>query len=235
MISSDVYFDALNSRTDLGLIFTHADIGAPETHTEYAEVPGKGPVDLSELVAGGPWYLSREIVVEFEYLLPDWSAERTLVFGNLHGRKMQIRFLNDPSWVYFGRCAVETEVNSSTLHFTITITAEPFKEAFPATEEQLTTSGSSVMNPTLFDSLPLLHVIGNGAGTVTVGNQIITLNNVDGYVDIDSKLMDCFKGQVNCNSDVVMDAFPKLKPGTTAISWTGGVTAVWVTGRWRTL
>ena len=126
-------------------------------------------------------------------------------------------------------------MNLSTLHFTITITAEPFKEAFPAVEDKLTISGSTVMNPTLFPSLPLLHVIGSGAGTVTVGNQIITLDDIDGYVDIDSKLMDCYKGQVNCNSDVVLDEFPKLKPGTTAISWTGGVTAVWVTGRWRTL
>lgn len=235
MISTDVYFGSLNSRTDLGLVFTHAAIGAPETHTEYVDVPGKGPVDLSELVVGEPWYLTRELVVEFEYLAADWAAERTLVYGNIHGKKLQIRFLNDPNWVYFGRCAVETEVNLSTLHFIVTITAEPFKEAFPAVEDKLTTSGSTVMNPTLFPSLPLLHVIGSGAGTVTVGNQIITLSNIDGYVDIDSKLMDCYKGLVNCNSDVVLDEFPKLKPGTTAISWTGGVTAVWVTGRWRTL
>lgn len=235
MISTDVVFGAYNSRTDLGLTFTHKHIGAPETHTEYVEVPGRDPVDLSELVVGSPWYNNRELTIEFEYIGASWASKRSDVYSAIHGKKLAIRFLDDPNWQYYGRCSVDSEVNASTLHFIVTVTADPYKEAYPSTVDKITTSGNSVTNPTLFDSLPILHVLGSGAGTVTVGNQLITILDMDTYVDIDSKLMDCYKGLVNCNADIVLDKFPTLPPGVTGISWTGGVTAVWVTGRWRTL
>lgn len=234
MISTDVVFGLLNSRTDLGLTFTHFYQGAPETHTEYVEVPGRTPVDLSELIVGEPWYNMREMTIEFEYLAPDWEAEKTLVFASLHGRKMDIRFSADPGWFYTGRCAVEFEVTASTLHVTVAVTADPFKHVYGEVPTTLSSPGN-VTNPTQFSSLPLIRVNGSGAGTVTVGNQVITLLDIDGYVDIDSKLMDCYKGLVNCNGDVELDKFPKLPPGSSGITWTGGVTSVEVEGRWRTL
>ena len=234
MISTEVFFGTISSITDLNLHFVHADIGAPETHTEYVEVPGRSPVDLSELVVGKPYYNLRELVLEFEYLGAAWASERQTVYGKLHGKKMNIRLLTDPQWYYVGRCAVESEVNGSTLHFTVTVTAEPFKRLYNETAVTFSTAGT-ITNPTLFDSLPLIRVNGSGAGTVTVGNQTITLADIDGYVDIDSELMDCYKGLVNCNADVTLTEFPKLDPGNTGISFTGGVTSVVITGRWRTL
>lgn len=234
MISSDVLFDSYNSRTDLGLIFTHAEKNPPETHTEYAEVPGRGPVDLSELVAGEPWYLTRELVIEFEYTGTGWAAKLREIFGKLHGKKMQIVFQDDPQWYFTGRCAVEYEVNMSTLHFVITVTADPFRHFVDQTPTTFSGAGT-ITNPTLFSSRPLIRVNGSGTGTVTIGNQIITLNSIDGYVDIDSELMDCYKGLVNCNANVVLDEFPTLPPGATGISFTGGVTSVAITGRWRAL
>ena len=234
MISSDVIFGSLNSRTDLGLIFTHAVIGLPETHTEYVEVPGRSPVDLSELIVGKPYYNLRELTIEFEYTSPDWADEQTLVNSYLHGKKMDIRFLNDPNWYYTGRIAVACEPNMTTLHFTLTVTAEPFKRAYNETPTTLSAPGN-VTNPTRFSSSPIIRVNGTGAGTVTVGNQIITFADIDGYVDVDSELMDCYKGLVNCNADVTLSEFPKLAPGSTGITWTGGVTSVQVEGRWRTL
>ena len=235
MISTDVLFGTLNSRTDLNLIFTHADMGAPEVHTEYVEVPGRDPVDLSELVSGKPQYNNREMTIEFEFVGPGWEAEKELVLSKLHGKKMQIRFSQDPNWYYIGRIFVESEVNASTLHFTMTVTAEPWKYQYNEQVTKITTAGGTVTNPTEFDSQPLLHILGTAGGTVTVGNNLITIGAIDTYIDIDCKLMDCYQGTVNCNQDVTMAKFPTLPPGATGISWTGGVTAVWVTGRWRTL
>ena len=234
MISTEVKFGSVSSTTDLNLIFTHAVIGTPEVRMEYVEVPGRSPVDLSELMLGKPQYNMREITVEFEYKGLDWADEMALVFAKLHGRKMDIRFLTDPSWYYTGRCIVTVEPNLSTLHFTVTITADPFKRVYNELPTTLAAPGN-VVNPTLYDSSPLIRVNGTGAGTLTVGNNTVTLDAIDGYVDIDSELMDCYKGLVNCNGDVTMSEFPTLAPGTNAITWSGGVTSVVVTGRWHTL
>ena len=233
MISSDVIFGAYNSREDLNLIFTHADKGAPEVYTEYVEVPGRAPVDLSEL-AGRVQYNNRQMVIEFEYMGFDWEAEKRLVLGKLHGRKMQIRFLNDPDWYYIGRCKVKSSVNKSTLHFTVNVVADPYKRILDETPTIFTAAGT-ITNPTDFESKPLIRVYGTGSGTVTIGNQIITLTGISEYIDIDSVLMDCYKGTLNCNNLVRLSEFPKLKPGPTGISFTGDITSVEITGRWWTL
>lgn len=233
-ISTDVVFGTLNSRSDLNLIFTHADKGAPDVHTEYVEVPGREPIDLSELIIGYPQYQNRQMRIEFEYVGPEWETEKQLVLAKLHGRKMQIRFLNDPNWYYVGRCFVGVAINASTLHFTVNVTAEPYKMAYNETATTLSAAGS-VTNPTDFPSKPLIKVTCTGDGTVTIGNKTITLSDIDGYVMIDSKLMDCYKGLVNMNGSVQLSEFPKLQPGANNISFTGDVTAVEILGRWVTL
>lgn len=102
--------------------------------------------------------------------------------------------------------------------------------------------GDTVQNPTRFESKPLIHVTieqsGNKSGTVTIGNQTITLTNIsEGYVDIDCALMDCFCGAANMNGKVSLGngGFPVLPPGKTGVSRTGAVNDIVVTGRWWTV
>lgn len=233
MISSDVVFGTLNSREDLNLTFTHADKGAPDVHTEYVEVPGRPPVDLSEL-AGRVQYNNRKMVIEFEYIGFDWEAEKQLVLAKLHGRKMQIRFLNDPDWYYTGRCTVKSKINGSTIHFTVDVTADPYKRIVNETPTVFSTAGS-ITNPTDFASRPLIRVNGTGDGTLTVGNKTITLTDIDEYIVIDSMLMDCYKGTLNQNAKVALTEFPVLKPGVNNLAYTGDITGLEVLGRWWTL
>lgn len=89
-------------------------------------------------------------------------------------------------------------------------------------------------NPTPFESRPLIKVWGTGDGTVTVGNQIITLTGIDEYLDIDSETMNCYKGTTNCNSKVALGAkgFPVLPSGNTTFAMTGDVQRIEVAGRW---
>lgn len=233
MISSDVIFGTLNSREDLNLTFTHADKGAPDVHTEYVEVPGRPPVDLSEL-AGRVQYNNRKMVIEFEYIGSDWEAEKQLVLAKLHGRKMQIRFLNDPDWYYIGRCTVKSKINGSTIHFTVDVTADPYKRIVNETPTVFSAAGS-ITNPTDFASRPLIRVNGTGDGTVTIGNKTITLTDIDEYIVIDSMLMDCYKGTLNQNAKVALTEFPMFKPGVNNLAYTGDITGLEVLGRWWTL
>lgn len=233
-ISSDVIFGTLNSRTDLGLIFTHKVLTPPEVHTEYIEIPGREPLDLSQLGGAYPLYNNRELTVEFEHPGPDFQAARALVFEKLHGRKMQIRFLDDPNWYYTGRLFVAYEVTGSTLHFTITITAEPFKRMVSETVTTLNAAGT-ITNPTDFPAYPLIRVYGSGAGTVTVNNKTVTISTISTYIDIDSEVMDCYKGTANLNNQVSLASFPVLNPGSNGMSFSGAITKLEITGRWRSL
>lgn len=99
------------------------------------------------------------------------------------------------------------------------------------------TAAGTLSNPTRFPALPLIRVYGTGKGTVTVGNQTISISGISEYVDIDCELQDCFKGTANCNSAVTLgdEGFPTLESGDTGISFSGKVTAVEVTPRWWTI
>lgn len=61
------------------------------------------------------------------------------------------------------------------------------------------------------------------------------LLSIDGYVDIDSEQMNCFKGTVLKNDKVSGTGFPILEPGSNTFVMTGGVTSLAVTPRWCTL
>lgn len=95
----------------------------------------------------------------------------------------------------------------------------------------------AIENPTLFDSLPMIHIEGNGSGVVTVGNASVSISNLAGYVDIDCELKLCYKGGENMSQYVSMTdhKFPVLKPGNNNIAFSGGITGVTIKGRWWTI
>jgi phage-related protein len=116
---------------------------------------------------------------------------------------------------------------------TITFDCKPQKWLVEGDQKQTFKSASTIYNPTKFASLPLVRVYGSGAGTVTIAGHLITLKSINGYIDLDSELQDCYKGTANLNSQVVLaTGFPKLQSGTNAITFTGGVTSVEIVGRW---
>ena len=94
---------------------------------------------------------------------------------------------------------------------------------------------TSILNPTLYDSNPLIRV--TGSGTLTLGDEVITVGSGYSYVDIDSEIQNCYCGLQNANSVVSFGSgkFPTLKPGITGISHSSGITSVQITPRWYRL
>lgn len=106
------------------------------------------------------------------------------------------------------------------------------------TPVSFTASGGHVTNNTKRNAKPCLKVYGSGAGTLTVGNEIISISAINGYIYIDSELKNCYKGMndLNLNNLVTLTSeFPILKPGNTYITWTGGITQIDVIPRWWNL
>jgi len=96
----------------------------------------------------------------------------------------------------------------------------------------ITTSGTSISNPTSFSSLPEITI--TGYGDVYVGSQKISVSNAYPSVTIDSELGDCYYGTNNANSVVGFGNghFPVLLPGTNNITFPATVTKVEIVPRW---
>ena len=97
------------------------------------------------------------------------------------------------------------------------------------------TSDSYILNPTSFDSLPLIRVY--GVGEFTVNNKTITITQHSlPYIDIDSEVVDCYCYQTNCNPYVQMNGnFPTISPGRNGVLLGTGITKVEITPRWWTV
>lgn len=69
---------------------------------------------------------------------------------------------------------------------------------------------------------------------VYVGENLITLKNDYPYIDVDSEIQDCYYGNVNANSNVILqnNDFPVLEPGVTGITLGAGIESIEVTPRW---
>ena len=80
-----------------------------------------------------------------------------------------------------------------------------------------------------------------GAGDVVlaIGTQVVEIEGLEDGIIIDSELGDCFNltesALLNGKVTLMDDGFPTLAPGANIISWTGNVTKVTVTPRWRDL
>lgn len=114
----------------------------------------------------------------------------------------------------------------------------------PAPEDgiEINTSGTTISNPSNYESLPKITIYANtGTGTTNVNiNGVIQLKNVNGNIVLDSMLEDAYwidgsGNYVNGNSSMVKPYFPKLQPKLNAITFDSTVSKVVITPRWRTL
>lgn len=79
-----------------------------------------------------------------------------------------------------------------------------------------------VANPTAFESRPLIRAYGSGTLSINSKNLVITGVSANDYIDIDSEIMDAFKGTVNLNSKISGE-FPTLAPGDNEITFNGNL------------
>ena len=100
---------------------------------------------------------------------------------------------------------------------------------------EITTSGTTIQNPTMFDAKPILHVF--GYGDLTVGDRQISISNYFGdHISIDCDICEAYTGINNMNRYITVDEFPILGKNTsTAITFSGNISKVLVVPRWWTI
>lgn len=92
---------------------------------------------------------------------------------------------------------------------------------------------TTIVNPTIFDSTPLIRVYGT-SGTLIVNDITVNISEIDEYVDLDCDIQDAYKGSNNKNA-TVSQTFPTLHAGANTIAFGDGITSVIVRPRWWTV
>lgn len=100
----------------------------------------------------------------------------------------------------------------------------------------ITQSPKLLLNPTMFISLPIIHVYGSGAGRLMVGDKVVSISEIGTEIVLNSEIQDAYLGATNKNAMITIpNGFPELGVGTTAISFSGGISKVEVIPKWFTL
>lgn len=127
--------------------------------------------------------------------------------------------------------------------FEIKFTCDPFLYAYSGQQTITKTETSFEFLNNGYKAVPYMKIYGNTASsssilTVTVNDNQFMLSNITDYVEIDSEIMDCFKGSIAKNTYMNGD-FPVFESGENMISFdtANGFTfnKVEIIPRWRYL
>ena len=231
------------SSADFGLHIEKKDVfSAPEYDAEFISIPGRsGDIinpnrRFSNIKVTYTVFLARKNAAALASVLRD-------IKGWLYSEPDRYHEITDSyDAEYFrygvisGNLDIEEQLNKVG-SVTVTFNCKPYKYSFAGQQMVSVDSTSiSVTNPTAFESRPYIKLYGSEAVTLNISSGSSTtswtISAINEYIEIDSELMNCYKGIVLKNDTVMGDGFPMLKPGTNTISCVGAVTRIEVIPRW---
>lgn len=106
-----------------------------------------------------------------------------------------------------------------------------YKNAESAVE---VSNGSTMTNPTKFDSKPLIHI--EGSGNVSISISGVTMSaTISDYINIDCDRMDAYRLPTENKNGTISGSFPVLKSGSNSIALTGTITKATIVPRYFTI
>lgn len=113
-----------------------------------------------------------------------------------------------------------------------TMLLEPFK--YLREEKIIIDEPTVLFNPTNLENELYIKIYGDGDITLKINNETIALYNIESYIELDSEIQECYKGNERKNRLMEGD-FPVFNVGENTISWTGNVSKIEIIPRWRCL
>ena len=229
------------SSADFGLHIEKKDVfSAPEYDAEFISIPGRsGDIinpnrRFANIKVTYTVFLARKNIAALAAVLRD-------IKGWLYSEPDRYHELTDSyDAEYFrygvisGNLDIEEQLNKVG-SFTVTFNCKPYKYSF-AGQETVSADASelTITNPTAFESRPYIKLYGNGTVVIMIQPQGrgMMISNLDEYIEIDSELMNCFKGTVLKNDTVKGAEYPVFKSGVCTINCTGDVSRIEVIPRW---
>ena len=231
------------SSADFGLHIEKKDVfSAPEYAAEFISIPGRsGDIinpnrRFANIKVTYTVFLARKNATALAAALRD-------IKGWLYSEPDRYHEITDSYdagyfryGVISGNLDIEEQLNKVG-SFTVTFNCKPYKYSFAGQQTvSVDASELTITNPTAFESKPYIKLYGSGAVALNISSNgstnSWTISAIDEYIEIDSELMNCFKGTVLKNDTVTGDGFPMLKPGTTTVTCAGNVQRIEVIPRW---
>ena len=224
------------SSREYGIYISGAQtFGAPERDVETVDIPGRNG---SLIIDNGRL---KNITVSYPaYIRSDFprmaTAARNWLLAEAGYRRLEDTY--SPDFYRMARFSGPLDFDTQFLNRSAecTLSFDCMPQRFDKRGEYTIRlqSPKTLINPYPFTALPLIRVYGSGAGNLMVGNTVVQVKAIDGYMDLDCDTQNAYKGSVNCNAQIYAPDFPQLE-GKTGISWDGKIDHVEITPRWWTI
>jgi len=230
--------DGTDSRTFGIYISGQGVFDSPAREVSFIQVPGRNGdlIGLSTRLQNGTLTYNESFI--FENFKENLAAFRAYALMKPGYRRLVDTYNPDEYRLvtYAGPLAVTpTNVNRAG-KFSLVFTCMPQRFLLSGDRPIELTASASIMNPTAFDSQPMLRVY--GTGVLGVGSTNITVaSHSYAYMDIDCATGRAYYTANPLDNKVTLNTidYPVLHPGSNGISLGTGITKVIITPRWWTV
>ena len=231
---SEITFKGTTASSKNVTVLKYPEIVKPTLRVETVKVPGRdGELTLS----GMPSY--EAMVLECECMVP--SVDKISAAAAWLTGRGDLVLGNDPDYAYDAQVIDEIRFEKilrghAHRRFTVPFLCQPLKKKATTESNIELTSSGTVNNIGHVPSRPLIKIQGSGNVVLAVGTYSLAITGISTSILIDSDLGMATNaaGTVN-ESYKVSGEWPQLVVGNNSISWTGTVSKVTITPRWRYL
>ena len=205
-----ITFGSKHSYNDWGVILEDTHISPPVPKRYIVDVPARnGILDLTSQLTPIMRYESRTITFTFRVRPGGWDTLMSTIYGDVHGKTMDVVSDLDPSWHWHGFVQVDDfSSDERTGVLTIAVDADPFKLANAPTTVSTSGSGSITC---VCDRMELTPVID------TTASATIEFGDISAAVD--------------AGSHIINDIIFVEGNNTLTITSTGDTTVTYTNGR----
>lgn len=171
-----IQFGDVNSYTEWGLILREASFPAPSPKRYTVDIPARNGIqDLTSVLSPYMRYGPRPLSFKFFVLPGGWNEMLSNIMGHVHGKTMEVRYLQDPDYFWRGFCTYDDFAsNETTGELVISCEAEPFK--YHNQETTYTATGNATLT-CVNDRMEVTPTITNTEdATLSFGTLVTTLS-----------------------------------------------------------
>ncbi|HQO56369.1 MAG TPA: hypothetical protein PK321_08575 [Clostridia bacterium] len=229
---SEITFKGTTASSKSVTVLKYPEIVKPTLRVETVKVPGRdGELTLS----GMPSY--EAMVLECECMVP--SVDKISAAAAWLTGRGDLVLGNDPDYAYDAQVIDEIRFEKilrghAHRRFTVPFLCQPLKKKATTESDIELTAPGTVVNIGHVPSRPLIKIEGSGNVVLAVGAYSLSITDINTSILIDSDLGMATNGTVN-ESYKVSGEWPLLVVGNNAVGWTGTVSKVTITPRWRYL
>ncbi|KLV27223.1 Gp13 protein [Niallia circulans] len=206
------------------------EIPTPEQDIEYKEIKGRNGSLTRK-------YGFKDIPLPVHFTIREESFKKAFRKAKMYLFNAKKLSFDDDDEVHYKVKSVQIETAENLVErfgeFTVIFTLDPFQYE---TNPIQTITGPTTLNNQGYESEPYIKAHVTGTGKVYIGEQVITIKDVNGTIEIDSTMMNAYRNEngliTNLNNKMIGD-FPVLVSGSNVIKFDGDITKLEINPRWR--